>query len=55
MFLSVFSNLYSLIGQEIASGGVWTEELLDSCTIIVNNFYNYSEHNETECYFNILP
>ena len=55
MFLSVFSNLYSLIGQEIASGGVWTEELLDSCTIIVYNFYNYSEHNETECYFNILP
>ena len=55
MFLSVYSNLYSLIGQEIASGGVWTEELIDSCTIIVNNFYNYSEHNETECYFNILP
>ncbi len=55
MFLSVYSNLYSLIGQEIASGGVWTEELLDSCTIIVNNFYNYTEHNETECYFNILP
>ena len=55
MFLSVYSNLYSLIGQEIASGGVWTEELIDSCTIIVNNFYNYTEHNETECYFNILP
>lgn len=55
MFLSVYSNLYSLIGQEIASGGVWTEELLDSCTIVVNNFYNYTEHNETECYFNILP
>lgn len=55
MFLSVYSNLYSLIGQEISSGGVWTEELLDSCTIVVNNFYNYTEHNETECYFNILP
>lgn len=55
MFLSVFSNLYSLIGQEIASGGVWTEELLDSCTIVVNNFYNHAEHNENECYFNILP
>lgn len=55
MFLQVFSNLYSLIGQEIASGGVWTQELLDGCTIAVNNYYNYTEHNESECYFNIVP
>lgn len=55
MFLQVYSNLYSLIGQEIASGGVWTKEILDGCTIIVNNYYNFSEHNESECYFNIVP
>ena len=55
MFLQVYSNLYSLIGQEIASGGVWTKEILDGCTIIVNNYYNFSEHNESEGYFNIVP
>ena len=55
MFLQVYSNLYSLIGQEIGSGGVWTKEILDGCTIIVNNYYNFSEHNESECYFNIVP
>ena len=55
MFLQVYSNLYSLIGQEIASGGVWTQQLLDGCTIIVNNYYNFAEHSESECYFNIVP
>ena len=55
MFLQVYSNLYSLIGQEIASGGVWTKEILDGCTIIVNNYYNFSEHNESECYLKIVP
>ena len=55
-FLYVYSNLYSLIGKEISqSGQIWTEKLLDSCTILVNNYYNYTQHDETECYYNIFP
>ncbi len=55
-FLYVYSNLYSLIGKEIAqTGQVWSENLLDSCTILINNYYNYTQHDETECYYNIFP
>lgn len=54
-FLEVYSNLFSLIGKENSSGETWTQELLDGCTIIVNNYYNYTEHDESECYFNIIP
>lgn len=55
MFLSVYSNLYSLIGKEMASGERWTEEILNGCTIVVNNYYDYTQHTESDCYFNILP
>ena len=60
MFLSVYSQLYSLVGQKINASdendpSVWTEELLGKCCIIVNNYYNYTEHSENECYFNVVP
>ena len=60
MFLSVYSQLYSLVGQKINASdendpSVWTEELLGNCCIIVNNYYNYTEHSENECYFNVVP
>lgn len=56
LFLSVYSQLYSLIGKQISdSESVWTEQLLDNCTIIINNYYNYTEHSQSDCYFNILP
>lgn len=56
LFLSVYSQLYSLIGKQISdSESVWTEQLLDNCTIIINNYYNYTEHSQEDCYFNILP
>ena len=59
MFLSVYSQLYSLVGQKInpndqQDNSVWTEDILNNCIILINNYYNYTQHGEDECYFNIL-
>ncbi len=57
LMLKVFSQLYDFIGKEINVEGekvTLTEENLKSCTILINNYYDYTHFSEKDCYFNIL-
>ncbi len=58
LLLEVYAQLYTYIGKEITVGGqivVLTEQNLSSATIEIRNFYDYREHDENDCYFDIIP
>ena len=57
MMVEVYSQSFNFIGKEITledkTKHILTEEDLKTCTFIINNFYNYQEHGEKDCYFDI--
>ena len=59
LFLNVFSQIYSLIGQKIQVDGVGeitlTKDNIDNCEIVINNYYDWTSYDEKDCYFNIIP
>lgn len=54
----VYAQLFSFIGKTIVDKNqnqiVLTEENLKDCTIIINNYYDYTRYTEKDCYFDIL-
>lgn len=58
LLIEVYSQIFDFIGREIKSGSgeniVLTEENLKKAQIIINNYYDYTSHNENECYFDII-
>ena len=58
LMLEVFSQIYTYIGKTITIDGgevVLTEENLKTATIEIRNYYDYREHGEEDCYFEIIP
>lgn len=58
LMLDVFSQIYTYIGKTIKVDGqdvVLTEENLKNATIVIKNYYDYREHDEKDCYFDIIP
>lgn len=52
----VYAQLYTYIGKTIKDGEqqiVLTQENLKDCTIIINNYYDYTSYTERDCYFDI--
>lgn len=54
LFTEVYSQIFTYIGKEINGGHVLTEEDLKTCTVEINNYYDYTSHNENDCYFNLI-
>ncbi len=57
LFYDVYSQIYTYIGQTIKIDGeeiVLSEENLKNATILIDNYYDYSQHDENDCYFNIV-
>lgn len=54
----VYAQLFNFIGKTIVDEQkneiILTEENLKDCTIIINNYYDYTTHGEEDCYFNII-
>lgn len=58
LMLDVFSQIYTYIGQTIKVSGedvVLTEDNLKTATIVIKNYYDYREHGQEDCYFDIIP
>ena len=58
LMLDVFSQIYTYIGQTIKVNGedvVLTEDNLKTATIVIKNYYDYREHGQEDCYFDIIP
>lgn len=59
LFVDVFSQEFNFIGQTITTKNneeiTLTEEILMSATIEINNYYDFTQHSENECYFDIIP
>ncbi len=58
LMLDVFSQIYTYIGKVILVNGeeiTLTEENLSKATIEIRNYYDYREHTEKDCYFDIIP
>ena len=58
LFLNVFSQIYGLIGQKIQVEGIGevtlTKDNIDNCQVVINNYYDWTSYDETDCYFNII-
>ena len=54
LFTEVYSQIFTYIGKEINGGHVLTEEDLKTCTVEINNYYDFTSHNENDCYFNLI-
>ena len=58
LMLDVFSQIYTYIGQTIKVSGedvVLTEDNLKTARIEIKNYYDYRDHGEEDCYFDIIP
>lgn len=63
LMLQVYSQVYTYIGKELEvkdeNGAIikiiLTKEILDNSQIVISNYYDYTSHDESECYFNIIP
>lgn len=62
MFKNVFSSFPEFIGKTIKVDSeegekyiILTEENLLKATFKINNYYDYSSHDENDCYFDIIP
>lgn len=56
LMLDVFSQIYDFIGQTVKIDGqqiLLTEENLKTATIEIKNYYDYTQHGENDCYFEI--
>lgn len=58
MMNDVYSQLFNFIGKTITDSNknqiLLTEENLKNCTVIINNYYNYTKYTEKDCYFDII-
>lgn len=58
LFVDVFSQEFDFIGKTITTKDgvevVLTEDDLISSTIEINNYYDFTQHEENECYFDII-
>lgn len=54
----VYCQLYDFVGKTITDSDknqiLLTEENIKDCTIIINNYYNYTKYSEKDCYFDII-
>lgn len=59
LFIDVYSQIFNYIGRDITlndgSQITLTEEILLNSVVEINNYYNFSEHGENDCYFDIIP
>lgn len=58
LMLDVFSQIYTYIGKTITIDGeevLLTEENLKTARIEIKNYYDYRDHGEEDCYFDIIP
>lgn len=54
----VYAQLYTYIGKQIVVDGqplTLTAENIATATVEIKNYYDYREHDEKDCYFDILP
>lgn len=57
LFYDVYSQIYTYIGQTVKIDEqemILSEENLKNATILIDNYYDYSQHDENDCYFNIV-
>lgn len=54
----VYAQLYNFIGKTITDRNkneiLLTEDNLKDCTVIINNYYNYKQYKESDCWFDII-
>lgn len=59
LFIDVYSQVFNFIGKDIklkdGTTITLTEEILLDSVIEINNFYDYTAHQENDCYFDIIP
>lgn len=59
LFIDVYSQEFNFIGRNITTKDgeeiTLTEQILLSSTIEINNYYDFTVHEENECYFDIIP
>lgn len=54
----VYAQLFDFVGKTITDSEdneiLLTEENLKDCIVIINNYYNYKQHKESECWFDLI-
>ena len=56
LFYDLYSQVYTYIGQTVIINGeeiVLTEENLKNATFTIDNYYDYTQYDENDCYFDI--
>ena len=56
LFYDLYSQVYTYIGQTVIIDGeevVLTEENLKNATFKIDNYYDYTQYDENDCYFDI--
>lgn len=58
MMNDVYCQIYDFIGKTIVDSQdneiILTEDNLNDCTVIINNYYDYTRYGESDCYFDLI-